>query len=57
MKEEKDDMEMGEDATMYGEFICSMHHWLPPQVQKKQTKKLETMTEIDKTQKNEPKRK
>ncbi len=41
MKEKK---ECGEDATKYGEFVCSAFHWLLPEKQKKQTKKMENMT-------------
>ncbi len=41
MKEKK---ECGEDATKYEEFECSAFHWLLPEKQKKQTKKMENMT-------------
>ena len=41
----------GEDATKYGEFVCSFDHWLPPEEQKRKAEQLEKMT--DKKRKNE----
>ena len=38
MKEKKG-KELGEDATKYGEFVCSAYHWLSQEDQKKQEKK------------------
>lgn len=46
MKEKKK-KELGEDATKYGEFVCSTYHWLSPEKQKKQAKRLENMTNKD----------
>lgn len=43
MKEKKG-KELGEDATKYGEFVCSAYHWLSQEDQKKQAKKMENMT-------------
>ena len=34
-----------EDATLYGEFVCSTHKWLPPKEQKRKAKELEEITE------------
>ncbi|MDR0978727.1 MAG: hypothetical protein LBL91_02120 [Lachnospiraceae bacterium] len=36
--------ELGEDATKYGEFVCTEHQWLPPKEQKAKSKKLENIT-------------
>ena len=41
---DKDKKEYGEDATKYGEFVCSNYHWLPIEEQNKQAKKMEDMT-------------
>ena len=35
----------GEDATKYGEFVSSFHHWLPIEEQKDIAEDLENMTE------------
>ena len=40
-----------EDATKYGEFVCSTYHWLPLEKQKDQAKEMEEMTK-DKENKN-----
>lgn len=37
--------EAGEDATKYGEFVCSYFAWVTPDEQKKNAKKMEKMTE------------
>ena len=37
-----------EDVTKYGEFVSSYFAWLTLERQKKQTKKMENMTEEDK---------
>ena len=37
-----------EDTTKYGEFVCSEHHWLPPEEQKKKAKELEDITKSSK---------
>lgn len=36
--------EIGEDATLYGEFVCSYHHWLPIEKQKEQARKMQEIT-------------
>ncbi len=41
---DKNKKEYGEDATKYGEFVCSNYHWLPIEEQKKQAEKMEEMT-------------
>lgn len=33
-----------ENTTKYGEFVCSAFCWLPIEKQKKQAKKMETLT-------------
>lgn len=33
-----------DDVTKYGEFVCSAFCWLPIEKQKKQAKKMETIT-------------
>lgn len=33
-----------EDATKFGEFVCSCHKWLPLDEQKERTKRLENIT-------------
>lgn len=42
---EKNEKELKEDSTKYGEFISSFHHWLPIEEQKKQAKKMDNMTD------------
>ncbi len=44
MEEKKPQKEYGEDTTKYGEFVCSNYHWLPPEKQKEQSKRLENIT-------------
>ena len=33
-----------EDTTQYGEFVCSLDHWLPIEKQKKQADRLNNIT-------------
>ncbi len=33
-----------EDATKYGEFVCSTYHWLPVEKQKERAEELEEIT-------------
>ena len=40
MKEEK----RKEDTTKYGEFVPSVHHWIPIEQQKKKADKLANVT-------------
>ncbi|MGN1269257.1 MAG: hypothetical protein ACI4UU_00065 [Clostridia bacterium] len=44
-KEEIGNIEEEEDVTKYGEFVSSYFAWLTLERQKKQTKKMENMTE------------
>lgn len=37
--------EVGEDATKYGEFVCSYFAWVPPEEQKEKVEKLQDITE------------
>lgn len=45
VKEEIGNIEEEEDVTKYGEFVSSYFAWLTLERQKKQTKKMENMTE------------
>ncbi len=47
--------EIGEDATLYGEFVCSYHHWLPIEKQKEQARKMQEVTKTDDKVKKEEK--
>lgn len=40
----KFETELGEDATKYGEFVCSYFAWLTPEEQKKKAKNMGGMT-------------
>ena len=44
--------EIGEDVTMYGEFISTYFAWIPPTKQKERAEKLQNMTEKDNRNKN-----
>ena len=44
-----------EDATKYGEFVCSNYHWVTLDEQKKIAKKMENMTKKEKNKENESK--
>ena len=46
--EETPKKEYGEDTTKYGEYVCSLDHWLPPEKQKEQAKRLEKITDKNK---------
>lgn len=37
--------EVGEDATKYGEFVCSYFAWVAPEEQKAKVEKLQDITE------------
>ena len=52
MKEKQDRAELTEDATKYGEYVCSNYHWLPIDEQKKQAKRMENMTKQEKRRGN-----
>ena len=40
-----DAIEHEHNTTLYGEFVFSMHKWLPLDTQKENTKKLENLTD------------
>lgn len=40
--------EVGEDATQYGEFVCSYFAWIPLQDQKEKAEKMAKMTNAKK---------
>lgn len=42
-------MEIGEDATKYGEFISSFFEWNTLEGQKRKAEKLENITDIENT--------
>ena len=46
------ELEVGEDATKYGEFISSYFAWITLPEQKEKAKKLEKITESDKNKEN-----
>ena len=39
-----DEKEKKEDATKYGEFVCSNYHWLPIEKQKEKAKRMKDIT-------------
>lgn len=45
--------EKKEDATKYGEFVCSNYHWVPLDEQKKIAKKMENITKKEKSKENQ----
>ena len=47
----KDKKIINEDTTMYGEFVCSLDHWLPIEKQKEQAKRLNNITKSNKNKK------
>lgn len=44
--------EKSEDATKYGEFVCSNYHWISLDEQKRRTKKLDNMTKKENNEEN-----
>ncbi len=40
----RDDVEVGEDTTKYGEFVSSYFAWIPLPEQKEKAKRLENIT-------------
>ena len=44
IKTDDDDLEIEEDTTKYGEFVCSYFAWLPPKSQKEKAKEMNEMT-------------
>ena len=50
----RDDPEVGEDSTKYGEFVSSYFSWIPLPEQKEKAKRLQNITKKDeKERKNE----
>ena len=43
--EKKKQGRKSENATKYGEFVCSAYHWLPVEKQKENAERLENVTE------------
>ena len=43
-KEKNFEEEMGEDVTMYGEFVSSYFAWIPPEKQSQRAKELDEKT-------------
>lgn len=41
---EEFDTELGEDATKYGEFVCSYFAWVSPEEQKQKVERMEKIT-------------
>ncbi len=54
-KEQDHKVEVGEDATKYGEFISSYFAWISLPEQKEKAKKLENITKKEEKQKIEKK--
>lgn len=54
-KEENEAVEVGEDATKYGEFISSYFAWVSLPEQKEKVEKLENITENEKKKEKERK--
>lgn len=52
--DEEEKKELADDATLYGEFVCSAFHWITPKEQKQNAKHLENATE---NKKDKPKNK
>lgn len=52
VKVSRSDMEVGEDATKYGEFVSTYFAWLPLQKQKERANELDNITKGQKKSKN-----
>ena len=50
-----DKRERIEDTTKYGEFVCTSHHWLSLDEQKRKVKKMENITNSEKSEDNKRK--
>lgn len=46
MKRNRFHLSLKDDATKYGEFVCSCYKWLPIEEQKRQSEHLENVTKI-----------
>ena len=47
----RDDVEVGEDTTKYGEFVSSYFAWIPLPEQKEKAKRLENITKKENEEK------
>lgn len=47
----RDDVEVGEDSTKYGEFVSSYFAWIPLPEQKEKAKRLENITKKENEEK------
>lgn len=47
MKRNRFSLKLKEDATKYGEFVCSCYKWLPPEEQKIQAEHLADITKVN----------
>lgn len=50
--DQKFEAETGEDATKYGEFVCSYFAWVTPEEQKKTVEKMEKISNIKEQEHN-----
>ena len=41
----KHNLEIDEDVTKYGEFVCSAYHWVTPKEQKRKAERMENITD------------
>jgi len=48
MKEKEKENNNKENTTQYGEFVCSLEHWLPIQKQKNRAEELNKITKNNK---------
>lgn len=51
----RDDVEVGEDSTKYGEFVSSYFAWIPLPEQKEKAKRLENITKKENGEKERKK--
>ena len=51
----RDDVEVGEDSTKYGEFVSSYFAWIPLPEQKEKAKRLENITKKENEEKERKK--
>ena len=47
MRRNRFQLKLKEDATKYGEFVCSCHKWLPIEEQKEQAEHLDSITKLN----------
>lgn len=51
----REEPEVGEDSTKYGEFVSSYFAWIPLPEQKEKAKRLQNITKKDKKERNNEK--